>query len=257
VKVLELRSLTSDQIPAALELDRCALGGLWSWDGYQREIDSPNSDLLVLRQKAEGDPSLSIGHSSLAENKGQRTKDKDLEIQNPKSKIQNPSPHSPLPTPHSPLLALGCSWAIAEEAHITLLAVDPAYQQQGLGQAMLYALLAAAYQRQLERATLEVRMSNQAALTLYTKFGFREAGRRKRYYQDTGEDALVLWRGGIHHPNFPQELQQWQKMVCDRLCSAGWKLDLESQSLIPIPLSPTPNPRPPIPPPPLTNSQIP
>ncbi|GAB4318817.1 MAG: hypothetical protein OHK0047_00550 [Leptolyngbyaceae cyanobacterium] len=233
MKVLELRSLTSDQIPAALELDQRALGGLWSWDGYQREIDSPNSDLLVFKQKAESKPSLVISPSSLAEDKGRRTnepsivmgkgqriKDQELEIQNPKSKIQNP-------TPHSPLLALGCSWAIAEEAHITLLAVDLAYQQQGLGQAMLYALLTAAYQRQLERATLEVRVSNQAALALYTKFGFREAGRRKRYYQDTGEDALVLWRGGIQHPNFPQELQQWQKMVGDRLSQAKWELALE------------------------------
>ncbi|MGQ9872653.1 ribosomal protein S18-alanine N-acetyltransferase [Leptodesmis sp.] len=233
MKVLELRSLTSDQIPAALELDRHALGGLWSWDGYQRELDSPNSDLLVLKQKAESQQSLVISPASLAEDKGRRTnepsivtgkgqrmKDKELEIPHLTSHIQNP-------TPHFPLLALGCSWAIAEEAHITLLAVDPAYQQQGLGQAMLYALLTAAYQRQLERATLEVRISNQAALALYTKFGFREAGRRKRYYQDTGEDALVLWRGGIQHPNFPQELQQWQKRVSDRLSQARWELALE------------------------------
>lgn len=217
MNVLELRSLTTDQIPAALELDQRALGGLWKWDGYQREIASPNSDLLILRQKVEVDSSVVTGHSSLVKDQGQRTKDEQpAEIQNSRSEIQD----------LSSLLALGCSWAIAEEAHITLLAVDPLYQQQGLGQAMLYALLAAAYQRQLERATLEVRVSNEVALTLYTKFGFREAGRRKRYYQDTGEDALVLWRGGLHHPNFPQELQQWQEIVCDRLEQSGWQLDL-------------------------------
>lgn len=222
MKVLELRSLATDQIPAALELDQRALGGLWSWDGYQREIASPNSDLLVfVGQEAKGDPSLVIHHSSFAKER-QRTKDeKPAEIQNPKSKLQN-SPS---------LLALGCSWAIAEEAHITLLAVDPRYQQQGLGQAMLYALLVAAYQRQLERATLEVRVSNQAALALYTKFGFREAGRRKRYYQDTGEDALVLWRGGLHHPHFPQKVQQWQETVCDRLSRSGWQLTLTSSKV--------------------------
>jgi ribosomal-protein-alanine N-acetyltransferase len=93
---------------------------------------------------------------------------------------------------------------------------------------MLYALLKAAYQRQLERATLEVRVSNEAALALYTKFGFKEAGRRKRYYQDTGEDALVLWRGGLHHPQFPQELEQWRQEVGWRLGQAGWELDLSS-----------------------------
>ncbi len=216
MNVLELRSLTTAQIPAALELDQHALGGLWSWDGYQREIDSPNSDLLVfVGQETEGPRPLVISHSLLAKDKGQRTEEEPAS-QHPKSQIQN------LPF----LLALGCSWAIAGEAHITLLAVDPHYQQQGLGQAMLYALLLAAYQRQLERATLEVRVSNQAALTLYTKFGFREAGRRKRDYQDTGEDALVLWRGGLHHPQFPQELQHWQEKVCDRLYQSAWQLVL-------------------------------
>ncbi|MDX2230403.1 MAG: ribosomal protein S18-alanine N-acetyltransferase [Leptolyngbyaceae cyanobacterium bins.349] len=121
------------------------------------------------------------------------------------------------------VLALGCAWAILEEAHITLMAVHPTVQQQGLGQAMLLALLTAAHQRQLERATLEVRVSNQAAIALYKKFGFRAAGQRKRYYQDTGEDALVMWRGGIHHPEFPDLLDQWQRHVCDRLHQTGWQ----------------------------------
>jgi len=121
------------------------------------------------------------------------------------------------------ILALGCGWAILEECHITIVAVHPTVQRQGLGQAMLLALLEAAYTRGLERATLEVRVTNEAAIALYQKFGFREAGRRKRYYQDTGEDALVLWRSGIHHPEFPQVLQQWRAEVRERLGQAGWK----------------------------------
>jgi ribosomal-protein-alanine N-acetyltransferase len=82
--------------------------------------------------------------------------------------------------PFSPLelLAMGCYWSILEEAHITILAVQPQYQGQGLGQAMLYSLLKTAHDRGLERATLEVRVSNQAAISLYQKFGFKTAGRR-------------------------------------------------------------------------------
>jgi ribosomal-protein-alanine N-acetyltransferase len=58
-----------------------------------------------------------------------------------------------------------------------------------------------------------VRASNQIALSLYQKFGFQEAGRRRRYYQDNGEDALILWRGGLQSPEFEQELNQWKQQI--------------------------------------------
>lgn len=180
VTLLELKPLAREQLNALLELDRLCFGGLWTLEGYQRELDSPNSDLLAL--------SLAISTS--------------------------------------PLLAMGCLWAILEEAHITILAVHPHYQRQGLGQAMLIALLTAAQHRGLERATLEVRASNQPALSLYKKFGFKLAGQRRRYYQDTGEDALILWRGDLQHPEFAQTLADWKRLVRDRLTQAGWELQV-------------------------------
>jgi [ribosomal protein S18]-alanine N-acetyltransferase len=141
------------------------------------------------------------------------------------------SPNSDLliALPDSPHLAqdavaLGCAWAIVDEAHITLLAVAPAYRRQGLGQAVLLALLKSAQGRGMERATLEVRASNQAALALYETFGFRAAGRRKKYYQDNQEDALVLWRGGLQYPQFMEELHTWNVQVGDRLTQHGWYL---------------------------------
>ena len=90
------------------------------------------------------------------------------------------------------LLAMGAFWQILEEAHITLLAVGNPYRQLGLGKSVLQSLLEEAHQRQLERATLEVRASNAIAINLYSQFGFQVAGRRKRYYPDQ-EDALILW----------------------------------------------------------------
>ena len=230
VFVLELLPLTTDLLPAALELDQRALGGIWTREGYLREIGSPNSELLVFRtqgaraksqafgvrsQVSEESPNLTSNIQHGDPESGVRSQESG-EIQNPKSKIQNC--HSPFP-----LLSLGCLWAIAEEAHITLLAVDPDYQRQGLGQGMLYVLLRLAHGRGLERATLEVRVSNSGAIALYEKFGFREAGRRKRYYQDTGEDGLILWLGGLHRSDFPAILDQWQQEIRDRLQMSGWK----------------------------------
>ncbi|MEX0268630.1 ribosomal protein S18-alanine N-acetyltransferase [Leptolyngbyaceae cyanobacterium UHCC 1019] len=205
MRSLQIRALTPQDLTAALDLDRRCLGGLWNLDGYQREIDSPNSDLLVLQ-------------------KGEAEEQSKFRIRNLIPETRN----SKLETRHSfALFAIGCSWTILEEAHITLLAVDLDYQRQGLGQALLYCLLKAAHDRGLERATLEVRVSNQAAIALYEKFGFQTAGRRKRYYAETGEDALVLWRGGLHHPHFPRTLATWQQTVSDRLQRSGWQLSGE------------------------------
>ncbi len=76
--------------------------------------------------------------------------------------------------------------------HLMSLAVAPERRRQGIGRTLLEALL----ERLGETAqiTLEVRRSNRAALRLYEGFGFRAAGVRRRYYQDNGEDALIMWR---------------------------------------------------------------
>ena len=119
---------------------------------------------------------------------------------------------------------MGCFWSILEEAHITLLAVHPQYHRQGLGQALLCYLLKRASDNGLERATLEVRASNSAAIALYQKFGFKTAGRRRGYYQDNGEDALVLWLSDLQHPRFFRTLDQWQLVVSDRLSHSSWHI---------------------------------
>ncbi|HEX3518950.1 MAG TPA: ribosomal protein S18-alanine N-acetyltransferase [Solirubrobacteraceae bacterium] len=77
--------------------------------------------------------------------------------------------------------------------HVMNVAVDSAHQRKGLAS----ALLAELYEQVDDphaRFTLEVRPSNRVAIHLYEREGFRAAGMRRRYYQDNGEDALVMWR---------------------------------------------------------------
>ncbi len=85
-------------------------------------------------------------------------------------------------------------WHILDEGHITNVAVAPPYRKQGVGRLLMQTLLQWMEQRHVYSITLEVRPSNEAALALYHAFGFVEQGRRKHYYADTGEDALILWR---------------------------------------------------------------
>ena len=77
--------------------------------------------------------------------------------------------------------------------HIMNVAVDPDARRTGVATALLGALLERVDDPGA-RYTLEVRESNLAAIALYERFGFRTAGMRRRYYQDNGEDALIMWR---------------------------------------------------------------
>jgi [ribosomal protein S18]-alanine N-acetyltransferase len=85
-----------------------------------------------------------------------------------------------------------CLWEIGHEIHITNLAVHPHRRGQGLARALLQATLEDGRARGVTLAFLEVRPSNVEALGLYESLGFTVIGRRKGYYFDTGEDALVM-----------------------------------------------------------------
>ena len=85
-----------------------------------------------------------------------------------------------------------CLWAVADEVHVTNLAVDPEWRGEGIGRLLLGTLLAHHRAAGARRAFLEVRPGNVEARRLYEGLGFREVGRRRGYYVDTGEDALLL-----------------------------------------------------------------
>jgi len=93
-------------------------------------------------------------------------------------------------------------WLITGEAHITTLAVHPDHRRKGIGERLLINTVISARDLGAEWLTLEVRESNEAARGLYSKYGFSALGLRKRYYQDNGENALVLWTDKITEDTF-------------------------------------------------------
>ena len=91
-----------------------------------------------------------------------------------------------------------CSvWRVADELHINNLAVLPEVRRGGIGSALLEHVLRHGADSGAQRATLEVRQSNDAARILYERFGFTVAGVRRGYYSKPVEDALVLWRENL------------------------------------------------------------
>ncbi len=81
----------------------------------------------------------------------------------------------------------------ADVWHLMNVAVDPDRRRQGIAERLLDELLDAAGRD--GRYTLEVRVSNHGAIAMYERIGFRRAGRRRRYYHDNGEDAMIMWLG--------------------------------------------------------------
>jgi [ribosomal protein S18]-alanine N-acetyltransferase len=84
-------------------------------------------------------------------------------------------------------------WVVMEDAHVTNVAVLPTYRGRKLGEAIMHQAFELAKALGAERISLEVRVSNHVAQSLYRKLGFQNGGIRKNYYTDNGENALVMW----------------------------------------------------------------
>lgn len=92
------------------------------------------------------------------------------------------------------IVGYGGMWVIVDEGHITNIAVHPDFRHKGIGKTIVSSLVKEAVNRKLTGLTLEVRKSNVEALNLYRKFGFAGEGIRIKYYHDTGEDAIIMWK---------------------------------------------------------------
>lgn len=102
------------------------------------------------------------------------------------------------------LVAAIVVWLILDEAHISTLAVHPGYRQRGIAQRLLAKVLLECAQTGAAQAYLEVRANNHAAQSLYRKFGFDAVGIRKGYYQDTGEDAVLMTLASLDPGNLAE-----------------------------------------------------
>jgi [ribosomal protein S18]-alanine N-acetyltransferase len=90
------------------------------------------------------------------------------------------------------IVGIMVAWLIVDEIHIATFAVDPAYRRQGIAQKLLAHTLVDGIRSGGEKGFLEVREGNLPARRLYEKFGFVDIGLRKRYYQDNGENAVMM-----------------------------------------------------------------
>jgi ribosomal-protein-alanine N-acetyltransferase len=102
-----------------------------------------------------------------------------------------------------------------DEAHVTTIAVHPAHHRRKIGTRLMYELMQESLRLGARAVSLEVRWTNHGAQELYGKFGFRPVGRRKNYYQETNEDALVMWVDEIRSRTYRDQLDSVISQVPD------------------------------------------
>jgi ribosomal-protein-alanine N-acetyltransferase len=102
---------------------------------------------------------------------------------------------------------------VADEAHVTNIAIASASRRQGLGSLLLAHLAQEASRRRCVAMTLEVRMGNVGAQQLYRNFGFVSSGIRPNYYPETGEDALIMWLYELLSPQVQGHLEALVKSL--------------------------------------------
>ena len=115
------------------------------------------------------------------------------------------------------------AWIIVDEAHITTVAVDPSFRGKGIGKLLVWSMMNICVARECAWATLEVRVNNTPACSLYESFGFKTISVRKKYYE-TGEDANVMILRHILKPEFREKMEKIKKEWEENLC-LSWELN--------------------------------
>src|SRR5262249_35145526 len=102
------------------------------------------------------------------------------------------------------IVGYGGMWRMYDEAHVTTIGGRRDLHHSGLGRILFAGLVPAACDMGAQWVPPEVRASNDGARRMYEGFGFKVIGRRKGYYTDNGEDAIVMWSDSIYSPRFRQ-----------------------------------------------------
>ena len=138
----------------------------------------------------------------------------------------------PQGVPHKPTndtpLGFVSVWFITEEAHITAIAVKEAWRGQGLGELLLIGAIETAMHRKSRVVTLEVRVSNVSAISLYEKYSFKRVGTRKGYYTDNRESAGIMTTEPIHCLSYQQRFSELREAYLKRRGSVEMSLKLAS-----------------------------
>lgn len=190
---LILDTLHVEDLPALMKIEERSFSAPWSETTYRHEISSNlMAFYYVIRPPISGaEKTPGIGMApGMGMDTGAEARTSDTPVAGALT----------TDTLNTLILAYGGFWLAGDEAHIVTIASHHDLRGRGLGETMLLFLLQQAQSLGASIVSLEVRPSNVPALGLYAKWGFEEEGRRKAYYRDNNEDALIYTLRGLENP---------------------------------------------------------
>jgi ribosomal-protein-alanine N-acetyltransferase len=213
--------MTMSDIPRVTEIERLAYATPWPTSAYRRELQENTwARYIVARDTLlrESTPDTPAMHEHPRRGF-------------PLSLLPNraPAPQPPRPDLASTIGFAGL-WLMVDESHVTTIATHPDYRGRGVGELLLSSLIDISYEIGARVVTLEVRVSNLVAQNLYRKYGFREAGIRKRYYSDNHEDALIMWTPEIRTPDYREQFIRLKAVLATRLDTDSRFSDSQSEA---------------------------
>lgn len=205
-------------IPRVTEIERLAYPSPWPPSAYKKELqENRYAHYIVVRDTElaarttpapeRGEPSRRAFPLSLLPSK----------------------PHTASSPDTAAIVGFAGLWLMVDESHVTTIAVHPDYRGQGIGELMLSSLVGISYEIGARMVTLEVRVSNAVAQNLYRKYGFKDAGVRKRYYSDNHEDALIMWTDEINSQAYRERYLRLRAVLQARLDAASGEGDPQRQ----------------------------
>ncbi|HEY5638950.1 MAG TPA: ribosomal protein S18-alanine N-acetyltransferase [Dehalococcoidia bacterium] len=197
-----VRRMRLADIPQVLEVERQSFPSMWPPTAFRRELQQNRLAHYIVIGEAnpaaaaraeDGPPELGPISRFLGEIKHILTGD---------------DPASLPPPEERPELITGFIgvWMLPDESHIVTIAVRDSHRRQGIGEMLLITALDLAREKTQPLVTLEVRVSNDAAIRLYEKYGFDQVGLRPRYYSDNHEDAYILTANGVTTSDYAERL---------------------------------------------------
>jgi ribosomal-protein-alanine N-acetyltransferase len=198
--VYYLETMRSEDVPEVSHVERRCFTNPWPESAYRRELKNPAANYyIVLRvHEPQAEP-----RPEDRESNGRRFFLPLIRRAEPKST--------------DPIVGFAGMWLLYDEAHVTTIAVAPEHRGRGLGELLLIALFEEAINRGAEWLTLEVRVTNTPAQTLYEKYGFTRQGLRRRYYSDNGEDAYIMWSPSLRNEQYQRRFAELRSRLIERL----------------------------------------
>lgn len=213
-----IRLMHKEDITEVAEIDREVFPAQWPPANYRHELKNPLAHYIVAcdAEKTLYEPKMEVASEKSHPQLMSRVRQLFNRNRSPSNETS--------PSPKEYIVGLTGFWIVAGEAHITTIAVRQSYHRRGVGEQLFISLIELAKELNARTLTLEVRVSNVAAQSLYSKYGFTEVGLRRGYYSDNKEDALLMSTEDITTASFQVHFQQLKQAHSKRWETAHYQV---------------------------------